>query len=166
VDVIIFGTGFATTPFVSSVSIVGRDGIALADSWSGRAAAYLGLSVPGFPNMFLVYGPNTNLGSGSIIYMLESQARHIVAAVCTITGLGGAAIEVKDSVHQRFLTAMARRQPHTVWQNCRSWYHDEHGRDTHNWPWLMSTYRRRTRRIQLSDYTIERSRKPAISPPS
>jgi cation diffusion facilitator CzcD-associated flavoprotein CzcO len=162
-DVLIFGTGFTTTPFVSSVSIVGRTGVSLAEAWLPRANAFLGLSVPGFPNMFLVYGPNTNLGSGSIIYMLESQARHVVDAVRTLTRHSGAIIEVKEPAHRSFVAAMARRQPRTVWHTCRSWYHDEHGSDTHNWPWLMSTYRRRTRKIRTADYTIERSRRPTIS---
>ncbi|CAN5517717.1 NAD(P)/FAD-dependent oxidoreductase [soil metagenome] len=154
VDVIVFGTGFVTTPFVSSVTIVGDGGGSLSDAWAERAGAFLGISVPGFPNMFLVYGPNTNLGSGSIIYMLESQANHIVAAVRTITENDGAVVEVKEAAYRRFLGTMARRQKHTVWQTCRSWYHDDHGRDTHNWPWLMSTYRRRTRRLRRDDYAI------------
>jgi cation diffusion facilitator CzcD-associated flavoprotein CzcO len=154
VDVIVFGTGFATTPFVSSVSLFGRDGVALSDRWADRASAYLGLAVPGFPNMFLVYGPNTNLGSGSVIYMLESQADHIVAAVAAISKQRGTVLEVNEKSHNDFVASMARRQRHTVWQGCRSWYHDDHGRDTHNWPWLMSTYRRRTCRIRHDDYSV------------
>jgi cation diffusion facilitator CzcD-associated flavoprotein CzcO len=134
VDVIVFGTGFVTTPFVSSVAICGAGGRSLADAWKDRAGAFLGMSVPGFPNMFLVYGPNTNLGSGSIIYMLE----------------------VKHEAYHRFLGAVTRRQKHTVWQSCRSWYLDDRGLDTHNWPWLMSTYRRRTRRVRPDDYWIRK----------
>jgi hypothetical protein len=113
--------------------------------------------------MFLVYGPNTNLGSGSIIYMLEARADHVVAAVLTIAARSGTMLEVDDGAFRRFLAAMAARQRHTVWQGCRSWYMDHRGHDTHNWPWLMSTYRRRTRRVRAGDYTIERSRSPAIS---
>lgn len=165
VDVIVFGTGFVTTPFVSSLAIHGESGRSLSEVWSERTGAFLGVSVPGFPNMFLVYGPNTNLGSGSIIYMLEAQAAHIVAAVRKITEHGGAVLEVREATYRSFLSTMTQRQKRTVWQTCRSWYHDDRGRDTHNWPWLMSTYRRRTRRIQLTDYTIERARKPAISSP-
>jgi cation diffusion facilitator CzcD-associated flavoprotein CzcO len=157
VDVIIFGTGFVTTPFVSSVTISGTAGRSLADTWQERAGAFLGMSVPGFPNMFLVYGPNTNLGSGSIIYMLESQANHIVAAVRTIAAHGGAVVEVKQEAYHRFLDVMSRRQKHTVWQACRSWYLDDRGHDTHNWPWLMSTYRRRTRRVRPDEYTIRQA---------
>ncbi|CAN5555001.1 NAD(P)/FAD-dependent oxidoreductase [soil metagenome] len=154
VDVIVFGTGFTTTPFVSSVTILGRDGVSLSEAWAERAGAFLGITVPRFPNMFLVYGPNTNLGSGSIIYMLESQADHVVAAVRTIAMRAGTVLEIDDRAFRRFSTAMTARQRHTVWQGCRSWYLDHRGQDTHNWPWLMSTYRRRTRRVRAEDYTI------------
>lgn len=154
VDAIVFGTGFATSSFVSGVEIVGSHGTSLAQAWSRRAGAFLGLSVPGFPNMFLVYGPNTNLGSGSIVYMLESQAAHIVAAARMLAAGGAHSLEVTERAYRGFQAALTRRQPHTVWQGCRSWYLDERGHDTHNWPWLMSTYRRRTRRLRRSDYRI------------
>ncbi len=153
-DVIVFGTGFTTTPFVSSIAIYGRGGVSLSETWAQRANAFLGISVPRFPNMFLVYGPNTNLGSGSIIYMLESQADHIIAAVRTISARAGTVLEISDRASIRFQGAIAARQIRTVWQGCRSWYLDDRGHDTHNWPWLMSTYRRRTRRIRTQDYTI------------
>ena len=104
--------------------------------------------------MFLVYGPNTNLGSGSIVHMLESQADHIVDAVDTISRGAGRTIELKPSAFQKYQRDVERRQRHTVWQGCRSWYHDDRGRDTHNWPWLMSTYRRRTRLVSPVDYWI------------
>ncbi|WP_431241087.1 flavin-containing monooxygenase (plasmid) [Mycolicibacterium aichiense] len=153
-DVIIFGTGFRTTSFVPSVAITGRGGRTLADAWSQRAVAFLGLSVPDFPNMFLVYGPNTNLGSGSIIYMLEAQADHIVDAVDQLSQTSARVIEVKAATYRKFLVDIDKRQQHTAWHGCHSWYLDEQQRDTHNWPWLMSDYRRRTRRVRSSDYSI------------
>jgi len=153
VDVIVFATGFRTTPFISSVSIRGRTG-ALADAWADRSGAYLGISVPGFPNMFLMYGPNTNLGSGSIIYMLESQTAHIVHAVDRLRRSPGTVIEVTDAAYRAFLRDTESRQRNSVWAHCRTWYHDRQGRDTHNWPWLMSTYRRWTRRIDPGDYRL------------
>jgi cation diffusion facilitator CzcD-associated flavoprotein CzcO len=163
-DVIVFGTGFRTTPFVSSMSIVGRHGVSLADTWAHRAAAFLGMSVPDFPNMFLVYGPNTNLGSGSIVHMLESQADHIVDAVDVISRGPSRTIELKASAFRRYQGDVARRQQRTVWQGCRSWYHDDSGRDTHNWPWLMSTYRWRARRVRPADYWITAGDKRRTSP--
>lgn len=157
VDVIVFATGFITTPFVSTIAIYGRSGLALAAKWADRSGAFLGLSVPGFPNMFLMYGPNTNLGSGSIIYMLEAQADHIVDAVNIIAADPKAVVEVTEGAYRKFLSDTERRQRKTVWAGCRSWYHDEQGRDTHNWPGLMSTYRRRSRRVRRADYTVTRS---------
>ncbi|QZH58429.1 NAD(P)/FAD-dependent oxidoreductase [Mycolicibacterium farcinogenes] len=153
-DAIVFGTGFRTTSFVPDVSIIGRSGQTLAETWSERAAAFLGLSVPDFPNMFLVYGPNTNLGSGSIVYMLESQAAHIADAVDKLSQSAAGVIEVRASAHRKFLASMDKRQRHTVWRGCASWYTDARGQDTHNWPWLMSTYRRRTRTVRSRDYVI------------
>jgi cation diffusion facilitator CzcD-associated flavoprotein CzcO len=154
-DVIVFGTGFQTDAFVPGISIVGRDGVSLADAWADRPGAYLGLSVPGFPNMFLVYGPNTNLGSGSIIGMLEAQASHIVDAVRVLSrSKESPALEVKPGVYRKFLSDLSKHQPHTVWRGCRSWYIDAQGRDIHNWPWLISSYRRRARRVRLEDYTF------------
>ncbi|MCV7176295.1 flavin-containing monooxygenase [Mycolicibacterium sphagni] len=158
VDVIVFATGFRTTPFISTVTIRGRSGTTLADSWAERAGAYLGLSVPDFPNMFLMYGPNTNLGSGSIIHMLESQVAHIVDAADHLRRHPGDIIEISESAFQRFLRDLEHRQRTSVWVGCRTWYHDRSGRDTHNWPWLTSTYRRRTRRIAAADYGLDRPR--------
>lgn len=157
-DTIIFGTGFRTGSFLPGLHLTGRHGRTLAEVWSERAVAFLGLSVPDFPNMFLVYGPNTNLGSGSIIYMLESQANHIVDAVRLLSRGTANVIEVRTETLRKFLADMDKRQERTVWRGCRSWYIDEHGRDTHNWPWLMSTYRRRTRRVRPADYRITTAR--------
>ncbi|MGE2834917.1 flavin-containing monooxygenase [Mycobacterium sp. SMC-4] len=153
-DVIVFATGFVTTPFVSTLTVTGRGGQTLTDAWAQRAAAFLGLSLPGFPNMFLVYGPNTNLGSGSIVYMLEAQADHIVSAVTALAATDGATIEIAEQAFRDFLSELDSRQPRTVWQACRSWYRDTDGHDTHNWPWLMSSYRRRTRRIRPAEYLV------------
>ncbi|HME49253.1 hypothetical protein [Mycobacterium sp.] len=152
---IIFATGFETTPFLTSLRIHGRAGMALSDKWADREGAFLGLSVPEFPNMFLMYGPNTNLGSGSIIYMIEAQAAHIVEAVNLISRGGRAVVEVTEDAYRKFLQDNDGRHKTAVWSGCRSWYHDETGRDTHNWPWTMSSYRRRTRRLRRGDYSVQ-----------
>lgn len=155
-DVIVFATGFRTSPFISSVTIRGRSGTSLADSWAERAGAYLGISVPDFPNLFLMYGPNTNLGSGSIIHMLESQVGHIVDAVKHLRHERSDVIEITEAAFRGFLRDLEHRQRTSVWAGCLTWYHDRFGRDTHNWPWLTSTYRRRTRRIRAADYALDR----------
>src|SRR6185295_9708624 len=93
-DAIIFGTGFRTREFVAPMRIAGREGVALDDVWSEVPHAWHGLTVPGFPNMFLIYGPNTFGGSGSAIYMIESQIRHVVAAADELRRTGARSIEV------------------------------------------------------------------------
>lgn len=144
-DVIIFATGFETTQFLSSVTIRGRDGATLAEHWADRAGAYLGLSVPEFPNMFLMWGPNTNLGAGSIVSMMEAQADHIIAAVDRIATRPGATVEITTAAHRAFLAEIELKQPRTIWASCRNWYHDARGNDIHNWHGSMRDYRRRVR---------------------
>jgi cation diffusion facilitator CzcD-associated flavoprotein CzcO len=153
-DVIVLATGFTSTPLFSGIEIIGCDGTRLQQVWAERERAYLGLSVPRFPNMFLMYGPNTNLGSGSIVYMLEAQVAHIVAAANVVRAQHNRALEISDRAFHAFGEELDAAQPRTVWSGCSSWYHDAAGRDTHNWPWTMSQYRRRTRRINRADYEL------------
>jgi cation diffusion facilitator CzcD-associated flavoprotein CzcO len=118
VDAIIFGTGFAASEFLSPMRIVGRDGLVLNDAWKSGADAYLGMTVPGFPNLFMLYGPNTNLGHNSIVYMLESQAAHVMRCVRALEAAGAAAIEVDPERHRRFNAGLQRRLARTVWNGC------------------------------------------------
>ena len=155
-EVIIFATGVTTTPLLTGIEIIGSDGLRLHDAWAATESAYLGLSVPGFPNMFLMYGPNTNLGSGSIVYMLEAQAAHITAAADILHDHPGQALVISDNAFRAFGHQVDATRSRTVWAGCRSWYQDAAGRDTHNWPWTMTAYRRRTRRIDLGHYRLER----------
>ncbi len=155
-EVIIFATGFTTTPLLTGIEIIGCDGLRLHDVWATTESAYLGLSVPGFPNMFLMYGPNTNLGSGSIVYMLEAQAAHITAAVDILRDNPGRALTISDNAFHAFGRQVDATRGRTVWSGCRSWYQDATGRDTHNWPWTMTAYRRRTRRINREHYRLDR----------
>jgi hypothetical protein len=119
--------------------------------WVSGARAYLGMTVPGFPNMFLMYGPNTNLGSGSILYMLERQARYIRQAVAHIAA-HGSGLDVRPEVADRFDDEMRRRLAGTAWTRCRSWYRSGTGPVTTNWPGLVSEYHRRTKTLALSDF--------------
>jgi hypothetical protein len=121
-------------------------------AWADGAHAYLGLAVPGFPNMFLMYGPNTNLGAGSIIYMLERQARYITQIVRALAGRSY--VDVRADVAARFDAEVQHRLSRTVWTSCRNWYRQDGGRVTTNWPGLVSEYDRRTRRADLADYHV------------
>ncbi|MFD5177959.1 flavin-containing monooxygenase [Nocardia sp. NPDC058379] len=153
-DVIIYGTGFKGTEFLWPMRITGRAGRELTDAWDGGARAYQGMTVPGFPNMFLIYGPNTNLGVGSIVYMIESQARYIRQAVQQIARHSGRVLDVRAEVAEAYDTRVQRRLERTPWTRCTSWYRTAAGRITNNWPGTVSSYRRGTRTFALSDYQV------------
>jgi cation diffusion facilitator CzcD-associated flavoprotein CzcO len=155
-DVLIYGTGFSAHDFVAPMEVEGRGGETLAHAWDGLPNAWHGLSVPGFPNLFLMYGPNTFGGSGSAIYVLESQARHVAAAARAMQSRRAHRIEVRADVHERFLSELRQRQRSTVWATggCNSWYLDEQGRDPTNWPGYTIEYRRRTSRIDPDVYEL------------
>lgn len=150
-DVLIMGTGFKATEFLSPMQITGRDGVDLHQQWKAGAEAYLGMTVPSFPNLFLMYGPNTNLGGNSIIFMIECQGRYIVQALQALRDK--ASLEVRPEVHERFNAQTQDRLKHTVWNaGCSSWYHTADGRITNNWPGRTAEYRAMTAQFQPQDY--------------
>ena len=150
-DVLIHGTGFRATEFLAPIEVRGAGGRPLADAWTGGARAYLGIAVPEFPNMFLMYGPNTNLGSGSIVYMLERQARYIRQAVEHIAA-GRSCLDVRPDVAERFDDEVQRRLAGSTWTLCRSWYREDSGRVSTNWPGLVTEYHRRTKTLDTADF--------------
>ncbi|MEV6393076.1 flavin-containing monooxygenase [Nocardia xishanensis] len=158
VDVIIYGTGFKGTEFLAPMNIYGVGGRKLADVWGDAGArAYLGLSVPYFPNLFMMYGPNTNVGSGSIIYMLESQARYIRQVVQYLTEHPGRYLAARAKVEQDWDDWLQRRLKDTPWNFCSSWYRNAAGRITNNWPGATVLYRWKTRTFDPSDYDEARA---------
>jgi hypothetical protein len=110
------------------------------------------MTVPGFPNLFCVYGPNTNLGAGSIIYMIERQARYIRQAVEQLARPGVSYVDVRPEVEERYDGEVQRRLANSVWTTCASWYRQDDGRVSTNWPGLVTEYDRRTRKLDLADY--------------
>ncbi|WIM89598.1 NAD(P)/FAD-dependent oxidoreductase [Candidatus Mycobacterium wuenschmannii] len=153
VDVIIYGTGFKATEFLSPITVSGRGGLSLQSVWADGARAHLGMAVPGFPNLFLIYGPNTNLGSSSIILMMEQQARYIRQLVEELIRSGDRrAFEVRPEVEQAYDTDVQTRLDNGVWTTCDSWYRTDSGRVTTNWPGLVHEYQRRTTTVAFSDY--------------
>ncbi|MFD9890586.1 flavin-containing monooxygenase [Amycolatopsis sp. NPDC059027] len=157
-DVLIYGTGFAATDFLGRLKVLGLGGRSLQDEWAGGARAYLGMTVPGFPNLFCVYGPNTNLGAGSIIYMIERQARYIRQAVEHLARPDMSYVDVRPEVEEQYDKEVQRRLGHSVWSDCTSWYRQADGRVTTNWPGLVTEYDRRTRRFDAADYRMVSSR--------
>ena len=155
VDAIVFGTGFETNGFVAPMEVAGRDGVTLAQAWDPAPHAYLGTSVSGFPNLFLLYGPNTNMGIGSAIHMLESQAAHVADAVDLLAAGGWASVEVRAEAQETFAAEMRSRLERSVWESgCSNWYVDSHGHDTSNWPGSMTEFRRRSASLDLGDYDL------------
>ncbi|MFD5827227.1 flavin-containing monooxygenase [Lentzea sp. NPDC060358] len=146
-DVLIWGTGFDVADFRLPMRVTGGDGRDLAAVWGGRPRAHLGLTVPGFPNFFLVYGPNTNLGGSSIVTMIEAQCRYVVAAVRRLAETG-APVQVRPEVADEFDSEMRSRLAGGVWSGCSSWYRADDGSVTTNWPGSTREYLRRTARLE------------------
>jgi cation diffusion facilitator CzcD-associated flavoprotein CzcO len=154
-DVLVLGTGFESHAFVAPMEVVGRGGRTLAEAWSGVPKAYLGITVPGFPNMFLLYGPNTNGGAGSVIYTVEAAMQHVIAAVRRLEQERARTIELRQEAAEAFDRELREALAGTVWQTgCNSWYVDEQGNNPNQWPWLWTTYRRRTARLDPAAYEL------------
>jgi cyclohexanone monooxygenase len=169
-DVIVYGTGFAATEFLSPMRIVGKGGVDLNEVWREGASAYLGITVPGFPNFFMLYGPNTNLGHNSIVYMIESQIAHVMRCLQAAGRTGATSIEVDPHRYRAHGQIMREALRRTVWNGCTSWYTDANGNNTTNWPGFTFTYRLQTRHSSLGAYRFERRRGSApgvaVSPPA
>ena len=154
-DVLVLATGFATHGFVAPMEIVGASGRRLSEAWADVPRAYLGLSVPDFPNMFLLYGPNTNGGSGSVVNTIESGVNHVIAALRELDRAEARRIEVSRAAADRFDRELRAALAGTVWHSgCTNWYVDENGHDPNQWPWLWTTYRRRTERLEPDTYEL------------
>jgi cation diffusion facilitator CzcD-associated flavoprotein CzcO len=151
-DCIIWGTGFRTNDFMFPMQIHSSTGGELNEAWAEGAHAHLGVTVPGFPNMFVMYGPNTNTSGGSIIVYLEAQAAYIRQALQHLRARGAAAIEVRTEVEQASDRALQARFGGTAWARCDSWYRDERGRNVANWPGYMHEYLAQTRELDPSEY--------------
>ncbi len=152
VDCIVYGTGFRSNDFVAPMRVGGAGGRDLNAAWSGGAEAHLGITVSGFPNMFVLYGPNTNLGVGSIIVMIEAQVRYAIDALRTARR-SGAALDVRPEVQTASTGRVQERLRDSVWSSCRNWYRQEgSGRVVNNWPGFMLEYVRATRAIRPEEY--------------
>jgi cation diffusion facilitator CzcD-associated flavoprotein CzcO len=155
-DLIVLATGFASHDFVAPMEIAGAGGRSLTEEWAEVPRAYLGSSVPGFPNMFLLYGPNTNGGSGSVIYTLEAGIGHLLAALRELDRAGADRIEVRPEAAAAFDRELREALAETVWHSgCTSWYVDANGNDPSQWPWLWSQYRRRTAMLDPGAYALD-----------
>jgi cation diffusion facilitator CzcD-associated flavoprotein CzcO len=154
VDCVIWATGFDTNEFMFPMRVTGAGAVELADAWSDGAHAHLGMTVPRFPNMFVMYGPNTNTSGGSIIVYLEAQAAYIRQAVEQLSARSAGALEVRAEVEAASDRALQARFAGTAWTQCDSWYRDENGRIVANWPGYMREYLEQTQRLEIADFSV------------
>jgi cation diffusion facilitator CzcD-associated flavoprotein CzcO len=163
-DCVIYATGFRTNDFMFPMEITGAGGRSLRDAWDGGAHAYLGITVPGFPSLFLMYGPNTNTSGGSIIFYLEAQASYIRQALQHVWQRGAAAVDVRPEVEEAYDREVQSRFAGTAWTQCDSWYRNEGGRVVANWPGYMREYAAATARFDPSDYRLVRAPEREAAP--
>jgi cation diffusion facilitator CzcD-associated flavoprotein CzcO len=159
VDVLIYATGFESTAFLAPMAIRGRGGRLLQDEWAGGAKAYLGISVAAFPNLFLMYGPNTNLGHNSIIFMIECQANYILDCLRRLNESGASSIDLRRDVMDEFDAIQQKELEQRVWAStAKSWYKNEAGRITNNWSGSTIRYWWKTIRADPKLYQLEARR--------
>lgn len=154
VDVIIYGTGFKSVEFLAPMKITGLNDQELNIAWQQGAEAYKGISVAGFPNLMMLYGPNTNSGHNSIIYLVESQIQYILDYMDLIDNKNLRFMNVKPSSQKNFNDRIQQRLESSIWNTggCNNWYLAESGKNTNNWPGFSYSYRKVTKRFELNDY--------------
>jgi 4-hydroxyacetophenone monooxygenase len=166
-DMIIYGTGFHASRFLQSTRIFGREGIELNEMWAGDPRAYLGITVPGFPNFFCIYGPNTNLvAQGSIVFMSECAVRYIVSALDLLQERGAVTLEPKPGVNNAYNARVDEENARMAWgmPGVTNWYKSASGRVSQNWPFPLVDYWKVTHKPDPADFIFDqrRIRQPAI----
>ena len=155
VDVIVYGTGFNVSEYIAPIHIQGSGGRDLNTLWRVSPEAYLGITVSGFPNLYLLMGPNTGLGHNSMIFMIEAQVRYALQCIQALRDRGLSSMDVRPDVMTSFNAVLQDKLSRTVWASgCRSWYQTEGGRNSAIWPGFTWAYWLRTRRVELSDYVL------------
>jgi cation diffusion facilitator CzcD-associated flavoprotein CzcO len=154
-DVIVYATGFKATDFLAPMRFSGLGGRSLAEEWRHGAHAYLGVTVSGFPNFFMLYGPNTNLGHNSILVMIEAQAGYIVQAIGQMTTRGTRRLDVRRDIMDEYNLRLQQDLAKSVWAAAKSsWYKLADGTITNNWPHSTMRYRRLLRRFDPDAYDV------------
>ncbi|BBY16635.1 flavin-containing monooxygenase [Mycolicibacterium litorale] len=162
VDVVVCATGYAAADYLGQIEVVGEDG-PLRDKWRDGAYAYLGMAVPGFPNFFMLYGPNTNVGSNSVIFILEAQARYIVRALKHLRRRGRTYVAVRPQTMVDYIAKIDGWMSGTVWTTrCSNYFRAANGRVVTQWPRSARAFWAITRRFRSADYTFD---PPAHVPP-
>jgi cation diffusion facilitator CzcD-associated flavoprotein CzcO len=141
----------------AELNVTGRGGVKLADAWQHGVEAYRGITVPGFPNFFLLLGPNTGLGHTSVVFMIETQVQHVLSCLRLLSRGKASTIEATPEATRRYNDGLQRRLRRAVWSagGCRSWYLDDSGVNRAIWPGFSFEYWARTRRARQTDYAVE-----------
>ena len=156
VDVVLCATGYAAADYLGQIDVRGAGGVALRDTWTDGAFAYLGMAVPGYPNFFMLYGPNTNVGSNSVIFMLEAQASYIVRALKYMRRKNKTYIEVRSEAMKRFLDKIDGWMQGTVWlTRCSNYFRAPNGRVVTQWPRSARDFWGLTRWFRPREYTFD-----------
>jgi cation diffusion facilitator CzcD-associated flavoprotein CzcO len=170
VDAIVFATGFQAAESVAPFEVRGRDGRDLNEVWREGAEAYLGTTIAGFPNFFMLTGPNTGLGHNSMVFMIESQIQYVMDALRQMRESKLDTVEVKRTAQDNFNRRLSERLAKTVWATggCVSWYRTRTGKNTTLWPGFTFEYRYRTRRFDAQNYelatvAVERKAAPRVA---
>lgn len=155
VDAIVCATGFEAAEAVAPFEVRGRGGRNLNDAWKGGIEAYLGASIAGFPNLFLLLGPNTGLGHSSMVFMIESQVAYVLDAIETMRAHNLKLVDVRPDTQSKYNARLQERLADTVWASgCASWYRAHDGRNTTLWPGFTFEFRLRTRRFDADRYEL------------
>lgn len=156
VDVVVCATGYAAADYLGELDVCGERGTTLREVWRDGAHAYFGMAVPGFPNFFMLYGPNTNVGSNSVIFMLEAQARYIVRALKYLRRNNKTYIAVRPAALAGFVAAVDRWMAGTVWTTqCSNYFRAPNGRVVTQWPRSARSFWGMTRRFKAADFSFE-----------
>jgi cation diffusion facilitator CzcD-associated flavoprotein CzcO len=163
VDAIIFGTGFRVIDMPFAERVTGIGGRTLAQRWDGGMKALKGTSIPGFPNLFMLLGPNTGLGHNSVVFMIEAQIAYVADALRTMRERGATTVEVRQEAVEAYDAEIQERLQGSVWNTggCASWYLDEHGRNSVIWPGFTWPYKRRTLSFDPEAYELRTARRAA-----
>jgi 4-hydroxyacetophenone monooxygenase len=156
-DVIVYGTGFSASKFLAPMRIIGKDGVDLRNHWGDNPRAYLGMTVPGFPNFFCLYGPNTNIVvNGSIIFFSECEVRYVARCIKLLVEKGLSAMDCRQDVHDSFNEEIDAANEQMAWglPGFSSWYKNAEGRVTQNWPHSLLEYWSRTREPSEADFIL------------
>jgi cation diffusion facilitator CzcD-associated flavoprotein CzcO len=155
-NVLILATGFSPSGSFDRLALTGRDGRTLAQAWCAGADAFHGIAMAGFPNLFLLLGPNTGLGHNSVLAMVEAQVAHVLGCLRWLQKNPGRAVEVRAQAQSEFRASVDARLADSIWARggCGSWYLDGKGRNRTLWPGTATAYRRGARRLRRRDYAM------------